>query len=115
MAGALRRAHIIDAVPWSRMAVLVRSTRGRLPVLRRALVAAGVPVAVAGEDLPLRDQPGLRPLLEALRVGLHPDELDEETATFLLGSSLGGLDTLGLRRLRRELRQIDRAAEAPDR
>jgi superfamily I DNA/RNA helicase/RecB family exonuclease len=111
VAGALRRAHVVDGVPWSRMAVLVRSTRGRLPVLRRALVAAGVPVAVSGEDLPLRDQPGLIPLLELLRVALHPEQLDEETATLLLGSALGGLDTLGLRRLRRELRHLDRAAQ----
>ncbi|MGB8995654.1 MAG: UvrD-helicase domain-containing protein, partial [Pseudonocardiaceae bacterium] len=43
VANQLRRAHLLDGVPWSDMAVLVRSTARALPVLRRALLAAGVP------------------------------------------------------------------------
>jgi superfamily I DNA/RNA helicase/RecB family exonuclease len=127
IAGALRRAHVVDGVPWSRMAVLVRSTRGRLAVLRRALTGAGVPVGVAGDEVPLREQPGLGPLIDVLRIALFDEEreraravdrneeprphlLDEEVATGLLTSPLGGLDTLGLRRLRRELRHAELAA-----
>ena len=44
VADALRRAHLHDGVPWSSMAVLVRSVIGQVPLLRRALAAAGVPV-----------------------------------------------------------------------
>jgi superfamily I DNA/RNA helicase len=48
VADELRRAHLLDNVPWSRMAVLVRSAVRQVPPLRRALAAAGVPVIVAG-------------------------------------------------------------------
>ncbi|HSR25417.1 MAG TPA: UvrD-helicase domain-containing protein, partial [Candidatus Eisenbacteria bacterium] len=47
VAARLREAHLVDGVPWSQMAVVVRSTARSLPVLRRALGAAGVPLAVA--------------------------------------------------------------------
>ena len=38
-----------------------------IPVLQRALVAAGVPVEVAADELPLRDHPALAPLLTRAR------------------------------------------------
>ena len=41
VADLLRRAHLEDEVPWSQMAVLVRSGRASIPALRRNLVAAG--------------------------------------------------------------------------
>ncbi|HEX7716554.1 MAG TPA: ATP-dependent helicase, partial [Marmoricola sp.] len=66
IADLLRRAHLEDSVPWSRMAVLVRSGRASIPPLRRALVAAGVPVEVAADDTPLVREPSLQPLLDAL-------------------------------------------------
>ena len=46
IADALRRAHLIDGVPWSQMAVIVRSVPRAAVRLPRALAAAGVPVAV---------------------------------------------------------------------
>ncbi|MEE1927693.1 ATP-dependent DNA helicase [Streptomyces sp. TRM 70351] len=66
VADLLRRAHLEDGVPWREMAVLVRSG-GSLPVLRRALTSAGVPVDVSGDDLALRHEPAVAPLLTALR------------------------------------------------
>src|SRR6266567_3648587 len=57
VADTLRRAHLADGVPWSSMAVLVRSATRQVPLLRRALTAAYVPVAVAGDELPLADEP----------------------------------------------------------
>ncbi|MES9521357.1 ATP-dependent helicase [Streptomyces capoamus] len=66
IADLLRRAHLEDGVPWSDMAVLVRAG-SRLPTLRRALTAAGVPVDIDGDDLPLRHEPAVAPLLTALR------------------------------------------------
>jgi superfamily I DNA/RNA helicase/RecB family exonuclease len=104
VADALRRAHLHDAVPWSSMAVLVRSVIGQVPLLRRALAATGVPSVVAGDELPLEAEPGVRPLLLLLRCALHPETLGEEAAVELLAGPLGGTDALGLRRLRRALR-----------
>ena len=84
VADALRRAHLHDGVPWSSMAVLVRSVIGQVPLLRRALAATGVPSVIAGDELPLEAEPGVRPLLLLLRCALHPDALDEEAAVELL-------------------------------
>ncbi|WP_327034088.1 ATP-dependent DNA helicase [Micromonospora ureilytica] len=106
LAHALRSAHLLDGVPWSRMAVLVRSTALQLPTLRRALHAAGVPTVVHGEDLPLHLQPAVAPLLLLLRCALEPERLDEEAAVALLHSSLGGADPLAERRLRQGLRAL---------
>ncbi|WP_200206632.1 ATP-dependent helicase [Micromonospora coerulea] len=106
LAHALREAHLLDGVPWSRMAVLVRSTGRQLPSLRRALHTAGVPTVVHGEDLPLHLQPGVAPLLLLLRCALEPERLDEEAAVALLHSPLGGADPLAERRLRQGLRAL---------
>jgi superfamily I DNA/RNA helicase/RecB family exonuclease len=103
VADTLRRAHLADGVPWSSMAVLVRSAARQVPLLRRALTAASVPVTVAGDELPLADEPGTRPLLMLLRCALRPATLDDQTAAELLCGPLGGTDALGLRRLRRSL------------
>ncbi len=106
LAQALRAAHLLDGVPWSRMAVLVRSTARQLPALRRALHTAGVPTVVHGEDLPLHLQPAVAPLLLLLRCALESARLDEEAAVALLHSPLGGADPLAERRLRQGLRAL---------
>ncbi|MFF8635676.1 UvrD-helicase domain-containing protein [Streptomyces pilosus] len=67
IADILRRAHLEDGVPWNDMAVLVRAGSRTLPTVRRALTSAGVPVDVDGDDLPLRHEPAVAPLLTALR------------------------------------------------
>ncbi|WP_406122348.1 ATP-dependent helicase [Streptomyces sp. NBC_00989] len=67
IADILRRAHLEDGVPWSDMAVLVRAGSRTIPTIRRALTAAGVPLDIDGDDLPLRHEPSVAPLLTALR------------------------------------------------
>ncbi|MDI9831342.1 ATP-dependent DNA helicase [Streptomyces sp. KAU_LT] len=67
IADILRRAHLEDGVPWSDMAVLVRAGSRTIPTVRRALTAAGVPLDIDGDDLPLRHEPSVAPLLTALR------------------------------------------------
>lgn len=114
IAHALRRAHLEDGTPWAEMAVVARSG-AQVTALRRALGSASVPVAVVGSDVPLRDEPAVRPLLDALRCVLGGDRpggagadglaLDAGLAARLCCSPLGGLDAVGLRRLRRALRQ----------
>ncbi len=113
IADTLRRAHLIDQVPWSGMAVLVRSAVLSVPALQRALSGAGVPVAVAGDELPLNDDPGTRPLLRLIGCALDTRSLTEDVAAELLTGPLGGTDALGLRRLRRLLRRRDPAGGTP--
>ena len=107
VADVLRRAHLVDGVAWSEMAVLVRSTTRALAVLRRALVSAGVPVGVAPEEVPLAEEPLVRALLAVLELGLRPERLDEQSALALLSGPLVRADALEVRRLRRGLRALD--------
>ncbi len=112
LADLLRRAHLEDGVAWDDMAVLVRSGRTSLPPLRRALGAAGVPVEVASDEVPLVRDPAVLPLLDALRAVVDlevadptaPDHLDPGRVEALLVGPLGGLDAGDVRRLGRQLR-----------
>ncbi|WP_304048198.1 ATP-dependent DNA helicase [Jatrophihabitans endophyticus] len=104
LAGVLRSAHLAGT-PWSRMAVLVRSTSRTLGTLRRAMTTAGVPVAVRGDDLPLAEQGAVTTLLTAVSCAAAPDALGDDVAEGLLTGPLGGGDAMYLRRLRRELRR----------
>ncbi|MFI8350977.1 ATP-dependent helicase [Streptomyces sp. NPDC085596] len=89
IADILRRAHLEDGIPWNDMAVLVRAGSHSIPTLRRALTAAGVPLDIDGDDLPLRHEPAVAPLLTALRAvalaetgaadGSPPQEQPSET------------------------------------
>jgi superfamily I DNA/RNA helicase/RecB family exonuclease len=106
LAGVLRRAHL-DGMPWSQMAVLVRSTAAVLGTLRRALITAGVPVVVRGDDLPLAEQPAVAMLLDVLRLALDSGALTEDAAERLLLGPIGGADIVYLQRLLRLLRQRD--------
>ncbi|MBO3101536.1 ATP-dependent helicase [Cellulomonas fengjieae] len=109
VAHALRSAHVEEGVAWDAMAVVARSG-AQVTALRRALAAASVPVSVLGSDVPLREEPAVRPLLDAMRVCVGAAPLDATTAARLACSPLGGLDTVGLRRVRRALRTEELAA-----
>ncbi|MEV6791008.1 ATP-dependent DNA helicase [Streptomyces sp. NPDC051320] len=67
IADILRRAHLEEGVPWQDMAVLVRAGGRSIPAVRRALTSAGVPLDIAGDDVALRHEPAVAPLLTALR------------------------------------------------
>jgi superfamily I DNA/RNA helicase/RecB family exonuclease len=105
IAGVLRAAHL-DGMPWSRMAVLVRSTAALLGALRRGFITAGVPVTVRGEDLPLSEQPAVTVLLEVLACVQSDAALTEDVAERLLLGPIGGGDAVYLRRLRRALKAL---------
>ena len=107
IAHRLREAHLHEGVPWSRMAVVVRSLRQHHAALRRALTQAGVPVVTGAEDTALATQPAVAPLLTLIRCALGLSPLDEGTAVDLLHSPFGGADPFGERRLRQALRAID--------
>jgi superfamily I DNA/RNA helicase/RecB family exonuclease len=133
IADILRRAHLEDGVPWGEMAVLVRAGSRTIPTVRRALTSAGVPLDIDGDDLPLRHEPAVAPLLTALRAvaaaeaaeagsnagegadvqGEDTSWLDTETALTLLASPLASMDAADLRRLGRALRDEERAAGNP--
>ncbi|MBD1318586.1 ATP-dependent helicase [Gordonia hankookensis] len=115
VADLLRRAHLFSGVPWSRMAVIVRSVSLALPALRRAFRSAGVPVTTPTSDLPLHRQRAVAALMQVLRAvaarGLSDDDAVEafavEDAVALLSGPVGGADPGAMRRLRRGVRRFD--------
>ena len=106
----VRRAHLEDGVPWDEIAVLVRSATRSIPALRRALIAAGVPVDTSGDELPLAAEPAVAVLLQALRVADNEAALTPDVARALLSGPLGGMDAFELRKLARALRAEERVA-----
>ena len=111
----VRDAVLLDGLRWGDIAVIVRGSR-RSDSIRRALARADVPVAADVAEVPVRDEPAVRPLLQLLRAVLRAAAGDEhgglgpELVVELLGSRLGGTDAVQLRRLRRSLRRIELAA-----
>ncbi|MEU2253287.1 ATP-dependent helicase [Nocardia xishanensis] len=113
IADHLRRAHLTGGVPWSEMAVIVRSVPLSLAPLRRALLAAGVPVRQPALDVPLARRRGAAWMLLALRALLAGERsrrageamFSAEDALDLLSGPLGGADQISLRRLRRGVRR----------
>ncbi|WP_101948725.1 ATP-dependent DNA helicase [Mycobacterium sp. 3519A] len=105
IADALRRAHLVDGVPWSQMAVIVRSVPRTGAPLARALVSAGVPVDAPSSSTPLAEQPAVRALLTVLDATAHG--LDGDRALSLLTGPIGRVDPVSLRQVRRALRRAD--------
>lgn len=103
VADTLRRAHVIDGVPWSQLAVIVRSVASAA-ALPRALAGAGVPVARPALDGPIGDHPSVSALLTVLEATL--EGLDEQRALNLLTGPIGRVDPVSLRQLRRTLRRV---------
>lgn len=102
LARQLREAHLHEGLAWQDMAVVARS-RMQLEDLELALAAESVPVRIVGAQAALRDEFGARQMLDVLQLAFA-EEYSIEDAIGLLGSALCGLDNLGLRRLRRQLR-----------
>jgi superfamily I DNA/RNA helicase/RecB family exonuclease len=118
VAALLRRAHLVEGVPWTDMAVVVRGS-GRADTMRRLLGQAGVPVQAGIAETPVRDESAVRPLLHLLdecisiaraRARGETHVIDPVRAADLVLSPLGGSDTVALRRLRRLLRQEELAS-----
>jgi superfamily I DNA/RNA helicase/RecB family exonuclease len=110
IADALRRAHLVDKVPWSQMAVIVRSVPRAGARLPRALAAAGVPVAPAAVNGSLAEEPAVRAMFSVLAA--TAEGLDGEQALALLTGPIGRVDPVSLRQLRRALTRAQPAEKA---
>jgi len=116
-AATFRRAHLVDGVPWSQMAVVMRG-QALMGTMRRILLASGVPVTVPAVELPVREEVAVRPLLTLLELALRrargelsvPGPAEREAVVDLVQSPVGGADAVSLRRLRRALRREELAA-----
>ena len=109
IARALREEHVLAGVPWSRLAVIVRSGAA-VPLLARSLALAEVPTRTGGGGTALRDDAAARALLAVVEAGTGRAELTPPLAAELLTGPFGGLDPIGLRRLRVALRTEEAAS-----
>ena len=102
IADTLRRAHLVDGLPWSQLAVIVRSASAAAALVR-TLAGAGVPVTSPSMAGPLGEQPAAQALLTVLAATAN--DLDAEQAVSLLTGPIGRVDPVSLRQLRRALRR----------
>lgn len=110
IARVLRDWHVMEDVAWHRMAVIAHDTR-QIVSLEQELAARDVPTRAAGVQRPLGQDPAVRSLLEIVRLGItSPEHWDIEHVTAALRSPFGGLDAIGLRRVRAALRRHEFAA-----
>lgn len=109
VARSIRQAHVRRGVPWSQMAVIVRMSSEIAPV-ERALRAAGVPVVVSADDVPLRQEPAVEVLLDLLDLAVHPSAASPSRISDVLTGPVVGLSPGDVRRLGRALRASARRA-----
>ncbi|MWC00026.1 PD-(D/E)XK nuclease family protein [Agromyces seonyuensis] len=110
VAELLRERHLLDDVPWSRMAVVLRSG-GDVPAFERGLALADVPTSAGtAARVALRDAPAAAALALVAEVAVGRRALDAEVAVRMLVGPVGRLDGVSLRRLRLALRQEELAA-----
>ncbi len=103
VAREIRLAHVRRGVPWAQLAVLVRSGP-QIATVQRALQAAGVPIVVAADEIPLRSEPAVAILLGALALASDPAAATPTQVLDVLAGPLVGLGASDLRRLGRALR-----------
>ncbi|MCW4458105.1 ATP-dependent DNA helicase [Microbacterium sp. MPKO10] len=106
IARVLREHHLFRDVPWSRMSVIVRSG-ALVPAVSKALALAEVPTKTPVGSLSIRDALASRQLLDAAALATGTIEPTIELVESLMTGPVGGLDTVALRRLKRELRHED--------
>ena len=114
IAHKLRSAHLKDGVPWSQMAILVRSPGASVQALSRALSLNNIPVEIDASALALNENPAVRPLITIARIVLG--ELKLNVANWpeieeLLRSEYGGADSLSLRAMRLSLSKLRTEAD----
>ncbi|AMB58012.1 UrvD/REP family ATP-dependent DNA helicase [Microterricola viridarii] len=110
LARLLREHHLLRGMPWSRMAVVVRSGAD-IAGLERGLSLSDVPTRAATARRALRDDPAAAQLLAAASLAVGASELTAPAAVQLLTGPLGRLDAIALRRLRLSLRQEELAGD----
>ncbi|MGO1919995.1 MAG: ATP-dependent helicase [Microbacterium sp.] len=109
IAGTLRDWHLSAGIAWSDMAVIAHDTR-QVTSLETELAAREVPTRAAGVQRPLGSEGVVRDIVSVVRLALQPaDERTAEDLVDALRSPFGGLDAVGLRRLRARLRHVELA------
>lgn len=106
LAHRLRDLHLNHNVAWSDMAVVARS-RTVLEKWASALASESVPTMIQGSQTSFKDEFATGHLLRLAKHCIDRPEPTREVLLELLRNPFAGLDSLGIRRLRRRLRQLE--------
>ena len=107
IAGVMRWWHLSDGVPWDRMAVIAHDTR-QVTQLETELAAREIPTRAAGVQRPLGSEAIVRDIVGIVRLALTPaEDRSPQQLEEALRTPFGGMDAIGLRRLRARLRHIE--------
>lgn len=96
-----KRAHLMNGIPYSEMAVILRSSGTQASALRRAFAQVAIPVA--GDLEALSTNPAIAPFILLARVATGDQKLNLDTCERLLLAEYGGSDSISLRRIRSAL------------
>jgi superfamily I DNA/RNA helicase/RecB family exonuclease len=110
VARELRRVHVEDEVPWSRLAVVTRRQGSQTAALVRALDDAGVPHTALEGSGRVGPSAATAPYVLALRWLVADDAERDQLVSAVLTSQLGGLSPASARALLRSARASGRPA-----
>jgi hypothetical protein len=108
LASEIRQRRMRMSLSWNDFAVVAR-TRTQLDQLASALASRDVPTQILGTSQALRDQPMARAILETAQLALRKG--GQEAVIEVLHSPVFGLDSIAIRRLKRQLAQLTDLAE----
>ena len=103
IAHQFRSAHLRQGVPWSQMAVILRSPGAQVSALQRAFAMNSIPVEINAVALSLADNPAIKPIITLAQIAIGQlnlipsnwDQIEE-----LLKSELAGADAISIRQMR---------------
>lgn len=107
IAGVLRDWHLTGGIRWEQMAVIAHDTR-QVTQLEAELASREIPTRAAGVQRPLGSELVVRDVVGVVRLALMPaEERTPQDWEEALTSPFGGMDAVGLRRLRARLRHLE--------
>ncbi len=99
----LRKAHLEENMPWSQMAIIVRTPGHQVSALSRACALNGIPLSIDSQAAALAENPAVRPILDIAQLIVKPDLLSTSywpKIEELLLSEFCGADAIQLRHIR---------------
>ena len=109
IAHAFRRAHLRDGIPYSQMAVILRSPGAGVAAISRAFALNNIPIQIDSDALALGENPAVKPILTFAQIALGSIKLELsnwELVEELLLSEFGGADALSMRQMRIDLGKL---------
>jgi superfamily I DNA/RNA helicase/RecB family exonuclease len=103
IAHQFRSAHLLKGVPYSQMAVVLRSPGAQVSALVRAFASSSIPVEIDAAALSLADNPAIKPIITIAQIALGELKLipgDWEQIEELLKSEFAGADAISIRQMR---------------